>query len=117
MTHNNSNLLAHVRNKAKVNVQDLALLVNMKEKSLLEMETGKRIPSPQVIAIYHILFKSPFHILFEDMYADLHSYIQKRSSKLISNLKMSKSSKSKSSMQRILRIVKLIDEEGYDELN
>lgn len=117
MIHNNSSLLAHVRVKAKVNIQDLALLLNIKEQVLIEMETGKKMPSPQIIAIYHILFKSPFRILFEDMYADLHSYLQQRSSKLISNFKVSKSSKSKQSIQRILKIVKLLNDEVYDELD
>ncbi|MFY0602701.1 MAG: helix-turn-helix transcriptional regulator [Flavobacteriaceae bacterium] len=117
MIHNKKNELAKVRAKANIRVQDLAFLLNISPVKLVQMESGQKTPSLSIIATYHLLFGTPFESLFANLYADIHSYINQRSAKLIEDLESSQSPKSKQRVQAFSKIVKLLNAGSYDELD
>ena len=114
MIHNKKYELAKVRAKANVRIQDLALALNLNPIDLVQMESGKQTPSLSVIAIYHLLFNAPFGSVFTNLYADMHTYLNERSTKLIEELESSSSPKSQQRVQAFKRIVKLLNTDIYD---
>jgi len=114
MKHHYTNSLAEVRANAEVSIKHLALLSSVNPTTLKDMESGKQRPSLKVIAMYHMLFKAPYKVLFADLCADVHTYLTERSENLSMMLKSSQSQKSKRTIHAITNIVNRLNK-GYND--
>ncbi|MFV0571726.1 MAG: helix-turn-helix domain-containing protein [Xanthomarina gelatinilytica] len=54
-----THILKQIRTGAEVTQQDVAFLLNMDTGSLARYENEKRIPTPEILLLYHILFGIP----------------------------------------------------------
>nr|WP_321237223.1 hypothetical protein [uncultured Psychroserpens sp.] len=114
MKHLYTNSLAKVRADAEVSIENLSLISSIDQTTLKDMESGKQRPSLKVISMYHLLFKTPYEVLFANLCADTHSYLIERSENLIAMLKSSQSLKSKRIIQAISNLVNRLDTDLND---
>ncbi|WP_323787730.1 helix-turn-helix transcriptional regulator [Psychroserpens sp.] len=114
MKQSYTNSLATVRADAEVSLEHLALMLRLNQTTLREMESGKQRPSLRVVAVYHLLFKAPYAILFADLCADVHADFTERSKNIITELKSTEPLKSKRMIQAISNLVNRLNT-GYDD--
>ena len=108
----NTNILADLREKAGVSLQDVAYLIGINQGHLQKIEMSGCDPSVTIILIYHMLFKARLEDMFADLYAHLHAQLLERSETLIANLERKQSPKS---TYRIESISKIVNSLNYDD--
>ena len=108
------NSLAEVRARAEVDLEHLALVLNVNQSVLKDMESGKQRPTLRVIAIYHMLFRASYQELFKEVCADVNTLVIQRSENLIARLESSQSPKSRRMVQVVSNIVNRLATEDHE---
>ena len=110
-----THLLKGFRLEANVVQQDVATLLNIPSSNLNRYEKEKHKPTPEIILTYHILFDAPLKLLFQPLYKKVKSNIIQRSKKLITQLEIEQTPKSKYRVAYLKDIVKRLNtEQDYD---
>jgi len=106
--------LKSYRKRVDVPLSDVAHLLQMDASNLLKVEHGLRDPNPNVILLYHILFKVPLTDLLAQQYHEQKLLWQRRSQMLIEQLQTAQSSKSKLRIAYLLRFVNSLNNRDYE---
>lgn len=76
------------RKRSRLTQSDVAFIMNLSDYSnLSRCEKGQRIPSIEMILVYHILFGAPLETLFEKQKLTLHTDILTRIKRLLEDLR------------------------------
>ena len=110
-----THLLKGFRLEANFVQQDVATLLNMPSSNLNRYEKEKHKPTPEIILTYHILFDAPLKMLFHPLYMKVKANIIQRSQKLIAQLEIEQTPKSKQRVAYLRSIVKQLSTEQENE--
>ncbi|MBV7270712.1 helix-turn-helix domain-containing protein [Winogradskyella luteola] len=97
--------LRQVRTDAEVTQRDVAFLLNMDTGNLARYERGKRMPTPQILLMYHILFGVPISELLAPLLKEVKQSLIERSSLLLAERDVQLTPKSVQSTAYINAIV------------
>jgi len=112
---NTTHLLQQTRSEADVMQRDVAFLLNMDTGNLARYEKEKRMPTPEVLLTYHILFGVPISELLSPLLKKVKKNLIKRSSLLLTERDVQLTPKSVHSTAYIQAIVNdLKDTKTYD---
>lgn len=81
------NYLRVYRRKTPLTQSDIAFLLNLQDYSnISRYENGKRVPSIDLLIMYHFLFRVPIEKFFEEKSLSLTSNLKERIKDLIAKL-------------------------------
>lgn len=110
-----THLLKQIRIGAEVMQQDVAFLLKLDTGNLARYENGKRIPTPEILLMYHILFGIPISELLSPLLKQVKENLINRSRSLHTLGKPKHTPKSIHSMAYIEAVVNnLNDTKTYD---
>jgi transcriptional regulator with XRE-family HTH domain len=104
---NKTNLLKKCRKESNFVLQDVATLLDIDPGNLTRYESGKRLPTPEVLLTYHILFGASLIELMQPLYERVIKNMKQRSLRLIPQLIAMQTPKSK---QRVAYLQRLVNE-------
>lgn len=102
---NTTHILRQVRLGADVMQQDVAFLLNIDTANLTRYEKEKRLPTPEILLTYHILFGMPISELLSPLLKNVKKNLIKRSELLLTERNAQHSPKSIHSIAYIQAIV------------
>ena len=102
---NTTHLLRRTRSDADVMQQDVAFLLNIDTGNLTRYEKERRMPTPEILLTYHILFGVPISDLLSPLLKKVKKNLIKRNSLLLTERKTQHSPKSMHSIAYIQAIV------------
>lgn len=102
---NTTHKLRQVRLGADVMQQDVAFLLNIDTGNLTRYEKEKRLPTPEILLTYHILFGMPISELLSPLLQNVKNNLIKRSELLLTERNAQHSPKSVHSIAYIQAIV------------
>jgi transcriptional regulator with XRE-family HTH domain len=111
---NKINLLRKCRRESNFVLQDVATLLDIDPGNLARYESGKRLPTPEVLLTYHILFGASLIELLQPLYKKVKSNMKQRSQRLIPQLIAMQTPKSK---QRVAYLQRLVNELSTEKSN
>ncbi|MDH7448452.1 helix-turn-helix domain-containing protein [Aquimarina sp. 2201CG14-23] len=100
-----THLLKDIRTGAEVMQQDVAFLLNIDTGSLARYENEKRIPTPEILLMYHILFGVPISELLSPLLKRVKKNLISRSTLLHTQAKAKHTPKSIHSSSYIEAVV------------
>jgi Helix-turn-helix. len=100
-----THLLKQIRTDADVMQQDVAFLLNIDSGNLARYENEKRIPTPEILLMYHILFGIPISELLSPLLKNVKKKLIARSKLLLTKPKAKHTPKSSHSIAYISAIV------------
>ncbi len=113
--HTKTHLLKDIRTGAEVMQQDVAFLLNIDTGNLARYENEKRIPTPEILLMYHILFGIPISELLSPLLKDVKKNLISRSALLHTQAIAKHTPKSVHSISYIEAVVNnLKDTKTYD---
>lgn len=102
---NTTHVLRQVRLDADVLQQDVAFLLDIDTANLTRYEKEKRLPTPEILLTYHILFGMPISELLSPLLKKVKKNLIKRSAMLLTERNVQHSPKSVHSTAYIQAIV------------
>jgi len=108
--NNNINLLKRYRKRSSLTQTDVATLLGINQSNLARYETEKRLPTPEILLTYHILFGASLTELLQPLSKKVRSNLLRRSQRLIPQINVA-SPKSNNRIAYLNNLVKqLINE-------
>jgi len=102
-----TNYLRWHRKKSPLTQSDIAFLLDLPDYSnISRYEKGKRMPSIDLLIMYHFLFKVPIEAFFEQQSSDIFLKLKERLDILINSLK--RDNNSPNNLQRIKYLEEVI---------
>ncbi len=106
--HTHTHLLKQIRTGAEVMQQDVAFLLNIDSGNLARYENEKRIPTPEILLMYHILFGVPISELLSPLLKNVKKNLIKRSTLLLTQPHAKQTPKSIYSISYIQSVVNIL---------
>jgi transcriptional regulator with XRE-family HTH domain len=114
--NNNINLLKRYRKRSPLTQTDVATLLGIDQPNLARYETEKRLPTPEVLLTYHILFEPSLTELLHPLNKKVISNLLRRSQRLLPKINIMESPKSKHRIAYLNNLVKeLITKQNNDK--
>ena len=105
-----THILKAIRTGAEVTQQDVAFLLNIDTGNLTRYENEKRIPTPEILLVYHILFGVPISNLLAPLLVRVKKDLISRSQLLHTQTKSRHTPKSVHSISYIQAVVNNLEQ-------